>query len=237
MIRLDKALSSMGIGSRNDVKKMLRDNRVKVNGEMIRSGAVKIAEDADITIDGMPFVYQKFTYLMMNKPKGVISATEGYEPTVIDLVEMPVKGLFPCGRLDKDTTGLLLLTNDGQLAHRLLSPKHHVEKEYEVTLAKAVSEADIEKIAQGIQDGEDVFMPAVYQKLTETSGRIILHEGKFHEIKRIFLALGNEVVSLKRIRMKNLILDETLAEGMYRNLTEEEITELQDLPSDWQTHR
>lgn len=229
MIRLDKALSSMGIGSRNDVKNMLRDNRVKVNGEIIRNPATKIAEDADITIDDMPFVYEKFTYLMMNKPKGVISATEGYEPTVIDLVDMPVKGLFPCGRLDKDTTGLLLLTNDGQLAHRLLSPKHHVDKEYEVVVAKAVTEEDIAKIKAGIHDGEDQFMPAEYKKLTETSGRIILHEGKFHEIKRIFLALGNEVVSLKRIRMKNLVLDKSLAEGMYRSLTEEEIKELQDL--------
>ena len=235
MIRLDKALSSMGIGSRNDVKKMLRDNRVKINGEIVRSGAVKIAEDADITIDDMPFVYEKFTYIMMNKPQGVISATEGYEPTVIDLLEMPVKGLFPCGRLDKDTTGLLLLTNDGQLAHRLLSPKHHVEKEYEVVLAKPVSDEDIAKIASGIQDGEDQFMPAENKKLTETSGMIILHEGKFHEIKRIFLSLGNEVVSLKRIRMKNLVLDESLAEGMYRPLTEEEIKGLQDPPADVQT--
>lgn len=237
MIRIDKALASMGVGSRNDVKKMLRDNRVKVNGEIIRNSATKIDENADITIDDLPFVYQEFTYLMMNKPQGVISATEGYEPTVIDLVDMPVKGLFPCGRLDKDTTGLLLLTNDGQLAHRLLSPKHHVEKEYEVVLAKSVSDEDIAKIAQGIRSGEDVFMPATYKKLTETSGRIILHEGKFHEIKRIFLALDNEVVSLKRIRMKNLILDENLAEGMYRSLTEEEIKGLQDPPSAVQTHQ
>ena len=224
MIRLDKALSSMGIGSRNDVKNMLRDNRVKVNGEIIRNPATKIAEDADITIDDMPFVYEKFTYLMMNKPKGPVRLARNE-----DGQSLTVQGLFPCGRLDKDTTGLLLLTNDGQLAHRLLSPKHHVDKEYEVVVAKAVTEEDIAKIKAGIHDGEDQFMPAEYKKLTETSGRIILHEGKFHEIKRIFLALGNEVVSLKRIRMKNLVLDKSLAEGMYRSLTEEEIKELQDL--------
>lgn len=229
MIRVDKALASMGIGSRSDVKKMLKDRRVTINGEIVRDGSLKMDEDAEILIDGMLFRYQKFTYLMMNKPAGVISATEGLDPTVIDLIEMPVKGLFPCGRLDKDTTGFLLITNDGQLAHQLLSPKHHVEKEYEVTLRDAVSEEDIAKIAAGVEEGGDLFMPAVYKKLTDTSGRIILHEGKFHEIKRIFSALGNEVTSLKRVRMKDLVLDDDLAPGEYRELCEEELKGLQGL--------
>ena len=228
MIRVDKALASMGIGSRNDVKKMLKDKRVTINGVIVRDGSLKIAEDAKICIDGMLFSYQEYTYLMMNKPAGVISATEGMDPTVIDLIAMPVKGLFPCGRLDKDTTGLLLITNDGQLAHKLLSPRHHVDKEYEVVVRDPVSEEDIRKIAAGISEGGDVFMPAEYKKLTETSGRIILHEGKFHEIKRIFTALGNEVTSLKRIRMKDLVLDEDLAPGEYRELTDEELKGLQD---------
>ncbi len=227
MIRLDKALSSMGIGSRNDIKKMVKAKRVAIDGEVVKKADMKIDEDAEIRIDGEVFYYQEFVYLMMNKPQGVISATEGLDPTVIDLIEMPPKGLFPCGRLDKDTTGLLLITNDGALAHRLLSPRHHVDKEYEVTLALPVSEEDIEKIAQGIRDKEDQFMPATYKKITEKSGRIILHEGKFHEIKRIFAALGNEVVGLKRVRMHNLVLDESLAEGEYRPLTEEELTALQ----------
>lgn len=228
MIRLDKALSSMGIGSRNDIKKMAKEKRITVNGETVRDASRRIEEDAEIRIDGELFAYQKFTYLMMNKPEGVISATEGSEPTVIDLIRMPAKGLFPCGRLDRDTTGLLLITNDGQLAHRLLSPRHHVEKEYEVTLLHPVSDEDIAAIAQGIREGEDLFLPAVYKKLTENSGRIILQEGKFHEIKRIFLALGNEVTSLRRIRMKDLVLDESLAPGMYRPLSEDEIRGLQD---------
>lgn len=232
MIRLDKALSSMGIGSRNDVKKMVRDRRVTVDGTVVRDSALRIDENAEIRIDGELFAYREFTYLMMNKPAGVISATEGLDPTVIDLIRMPVRGLFPCGRLDKDTTGLLLITNDGQLAHRLLSPRHHVEKEYEVTLRNPVSDADIDAIAEGITEGGDTFLPAIYKKLTDTSGRIILQEGKFHEIKRMFLARGNEVISLKRIRMKDLVLDESLVPGDYRELTEEELRALQDLPSE-----
>lgn len=232
MIRLDKALSSMGIGSRNDVRKMVRDRRVTVDGTLVRDSSMKISESAEIMIDGEIFTYRKFTYLMMNKPAGVISATEGSDPTVIDLIRMPAKGLFPCGRLDKDTTGLLLITNDGQLAHRLLSPRHHVEKEYEVALRQPVSDEDIDAIAGGIAEGGDTFLPAVYKKLTETTGRIILQEGKFHEIKRMFLARGNEVVSLKRIRMKDLVLDDSLVPGDYRELTEEEVRGLQDLPSE-----
>ncbi len=226
MIRLDKALVAIGIGSRNDIKKMVKARRIEVNGELATKSDLKIEEDSEILIDGEPFYYEKYVYLMMNKPKGVISATEGLDPTVIDLIDMPAKGLFPCGRLDKDTTGLLLITNDGPLAHQLLSPKHHVEKEYEVTLLNPVSEQDILRISKGIQDGEDTFMPATYIPLGEKKGRIILHEGKFHEIKRIFSVLDNEVTDLKRVRMKNLVLDESLEPGEYRILTDEELTEL-----------
>lgn len=229
MLRLDRALANMGLGTRKEIKELIKDKRVFVNGELVKKSDLKICEEDEIMIDDEIFYYQEFVYIMLNKPAGVISATEGNEMTVIDLIPNAPKGLFPCGRLDKDTTGLLLLTNDGQLAHKLLAPKSHVEKEYEVVLARPVSAADIAHIAQGISDGEDHFMPAKYTPTSDTSGNIILYEGKFHEIKRIFASLGNEVIGLKRIRMKDLILDVTLNEGEYRPLSEEELKALESL--------
>lgn len=225
-IRLDKALVHMGICTRSETKKLIRQKKIRVNGETALKAEQKIEEGSVIDVDGFACVYQDLVYLMLNKPDGVISATEGNEETVIDLIDMPVRGLFPVGRLDMDTTGLLLLSNDGPLAHMLLSPAHHVEKEYEVTLKKPVTEKDIERIASGIRDGEDTFLPAKYIPSDETHGNIILSEGKYHEIKRMFEQCHNEVIGLKRIRMKNLVLDESLAPGEYRPLTEEEITEL-----------
>ena len=229
MIRIDKAISSMGLGSRKDIKKVLKEKRVTVNGVICTRPETKIEETDTICIDGQPILYEKYTYLMMNKPSGVVSSTESNDVNVIDLLEQRVQGLFPCGRLDKDTTGLLLITNDGDLAHKLLAPKHHVEKEYLVELKKEVTQEDIEQIKQGVKDAEDQFLPATYTPITSTQGTIILHEGKFHEIKRIFLALDNEVINLKRIRMKNLVLDESLEPGEYRPLTTEELKELKDL--------
>lgn len=229
MIRIDKAISSMGYGSRKDIKTVLKDKRVRVNGEFVTRPETKINETDNITIDDMEISYSRYTYLMMNKPEGVVSSTESNDVNVIDLIDQKVQGLFPCGRLDKDTTGLLLITNDGPLAHQLLSPKHHVEKEYALTLKHAVTQQDIAQIAKGVTEGEDTFLPAVYTPIGETTGTIILHEGKFHEIKRIFSALDNEVVQLKRIRMKNLVLDESLKPGEYRPLTEEELTELKQM--------
>lgn len=229
MIRIDKAIASMGYGSRKDIKTLLKDKRVRVNGDFVTRPETKISEADKITIDDMEISYSRYTYLMMNKPEGVVSSTESNDVNVIDLIDQKVQGLFPCGRLDKDTTGLLLITNDGPLAHQLLSPKHHVEKEYVLTLKHAVTPQDIALIAKGVTEGEDTFLPAVYTPTGENTGTIILHEGKFHEIKRIFLALDNEVVQLKRIRMKNLVLDESLEPGEYRPLTEEELTELKQL--------
>lgn len=229
MIRIDKAIASMGYGSRKDIKTLLKDKRVRVNGDFVTRPETKISEADKITIDDMEISYSRYTYLMMNKPEGVVSSTESNDVNVIDLIDQKVQGLFPCGRLDKDTTGLLLITNDGPLAHQLLSPKHHVEKEYALTLKHAVTQQDIALIAKGVTEGEDTFLPAVYTPTGENTGTIILYEGKFHEIKRIFLALDNEVVQLKRIRMKNLVLDESLEPGEYRPLTEEELTELKQL--------
>lgn len=228
MIRLDKALTHMGLATRSEVKKLVRKGHIEINGMPAESADMKISEDDEIRIDGVPYFYREHVYLMLNKPEGVISATEGAETTVIDLIDTPVRGLFPVGRLDKDTTGLLLLTDDGDLAHRLLSPKHHVDKEYEVELKLPVSEEDIALIGKGIKDSEDQFLPAEYHPITETKGRIILQEGRYHEVKRIFAALGNEVMSLKRIRMKNLVLDESLAPGEYRELSADELRGLQE---------
>lgn len=226
MIRLDKALVHMGVCTRSETKKLIRAGKISVNGETARKADMKIAEGSQIDVDGFSVIYQDMVYLMLNKPAGVISATQGSQETVLDLIDLPVKDLFPIGRLDKDTTGLLVLSNDGPLAHQLLSPAHHVEKEYEVVLKKPVREEDIQRIAEGIQDGADTFLPARYMPSDETHGRIILQEGKYHEIKRMFARCENEVIGLKRIRMKNLVLDESLAPGEYRSLTEEEITEL-----------
>ncbi len=230
MIRLDKALADSGFGTRNDVKKLIRSGKVTVNGEVVKKADCKITGDEEIIADGIAVNYQEFTYLMLNKPKGVISATEGRDETVLDLIYEPVRGLFPCGRLDKDTEGLLIIMNDGPLAHELLSPKNRIEKEYHVVLRDPVSEKDIDKLAKGMVSGEDHFLPAYFTRTEENAGNIVITEGKYHEIKRMFLALGNEVTDLKRVRMKNLVLDPDLAPGDYRPLTEEELNGLKERP-------
>lgn len=228
-MRLDKALADMGVNTRTQLKKMIRDGHVSVDGAIVRDGAAHIdPEKVQIMIDDIPVIYQKYIYFMLNKPQGVISATEGSEGTVLDLIDSPVRGLFPIGRLDKDTEGLLVISNDGVLCHALLSPRRHVEKEYEVTLRDPFSDEDIQAIESGITEGEDTFLPAVCIRTGENSCRLILKEGKYHEIKRMFLARKNEVVFLKRIRMKNLVLDESLAPGEYRELSEAELEDLKE---------
>lgn len=230
MMRLDRILANARVGTRSQVKKIVKEGRVTVNGETAPSSDIRVDENtARITVDGIPVSYEQYVYYMLNKPAGYITATEGSVPIVMDLIEEDYKGMFPCGRLDKDTTGLLLIMNDGPLAHELLSPKKHVDKEYLVTLEKPVSDEDIQKIADGVSyDGED-YKPAEFKKTSDTAGSIILKEGKYHEIKLIFKALNNKVVTLKRIRMKNLILDENLKEGEYRPLTAEELADLKAL--------
>jgi len=230
MLRLDRILGNARVGTRSQVKKIVKEGRVTVNGEVAPSSDIRIDETtAKIEVDGVPVYYEQYVYYMLNKPAGYITATEGNVPIVMDLIAEDYKGMFPCGRLDKDTTGLLLIMNDGPLAHELLSPKKHVEKEYLVGLQYPVTDEDIARIAEGISyDGED-YKPAIYKKISDTTGTIILKEGKYHEIKLIFKALANEVISLKRIRMKNLILDDSLKEGEYRCLTSEELADLKDL--------
>lgn len=228
MMRLDKYLCASGVGTRNEVKKFIRQKRVMINDGLASDASIKVDEENDIVkFDNEPVSFQKNVYYMLNKPAGYISSTVSSVPNVIDLIHENYKGLFPCGRLDKDTEGLLLITNDGPLAHELLSPKKHIEKEYYVVCDLPITDEMISNIAKGITlvDGTK-FKPAQCTKIDDYSCMIILHEGKYHEIKRIFKSEGNYVVYLKRVRMKNLVLDETLQKGEYRPLTEEELNDL-----------
>lgn len=233
MIRLDKYLADMSIGTRQEVKKYIRQGRVKINEDIIKKPEYKIREDEDkVTFDGAPVAYETFEYYMLNKPAGVISATEDKrDKTVLDLIkEKKRKDLFPVGRLDKDTEGLLLITNDGALAHRLLSPKKHVDKCYYAKISGGVTEEDVrvfkERINIGTQEEPEWTMPAelkILEKGTVSRIRLTIREGKFHQVKRMFLAVGKEVVYLKRERMGALVLDEELAPGEYRKLTDSEL--------------
>ena len=230
-MRLDRFLAECGLGTRTEVKKMIRSGAVTVNGKPVTKGDVHITPQSDtVTAFGQEAVYRKFIYLMLNKPQGYISATrDGRTPTVMDLV--PEEYLhfepFPVGRLDIDTEGLLLLTNDGDLAHRLLSPKKHIPKTYVAQLEKPISNQDIEEFKKGItlDDGYKT-LPAELEMLSENNGywaEVIIHEGKFHQVKRMFKAVENQVLYLKRTKMNRLSLDSNLPLGAVRELTEAEL--------------
>ena len=232
MMRLDKYLAEMGVGTRQEVKKQIRQGKVTVNGAVIKAPETKINENGDeVMVGGRMISYVSYEYYMLNKPAGVISATEDRkDTTVIDLIkDKKRKDLFPVGRLDKDTEGLLLITNDGDLAHRLLAPKKHVDKVYYAKIDGVVTEEDVKKFAEGIDIGteeEEMTRPAkldILKSGEESEIRLTIHEGKFHQVKRMFLAVGKEVTYLKRERMGTLCLDENLKPGEYRLLTEEEI--------------
>ncbi len=227
--RLDKLIASLGAYSRREVKALVKEGRVLVDGRPARSADEK-ADPAAVTLDGEPLGYTKYTYVMLHKPAGVLSATEdSRQQTVLDLLEPPLRrrNLFPVGRLDRDTEGLLLLTNDGPLAHRLLSPKRHVDKEYLARLDGPVGEEDRRAFAEGVRLGELTCLPAGLSWGEDpTEVLVTLHEGKFHQIKRMFQSRGRTVLYLKRLRMGPLLLDPDLAPGEYRYLTEEEIKNL-----------
>lgn len=232
MMRLDKYLAEMGVGTRQEVKKQIRQGKAAVNGTVVKAADTKIDETSDeVTICGRNISYVSYEYYMLNKPAGVVSATEDRrDTTVIDLIkEKKRKDLFPVGRLDKDTEGLLLITNDGDLAHRLLAPKKHVDKVYYAKIDGMVTEEDVKRFAEGIDIGaeeEEMTRPAkldIMKSAEESEIRLTIHEGKFHQVKRMFLAVGKEVTYLKRERMGALCLDENLKPGEYRLLTEEEI--------------
>ncbi len=229
-MRLDKYLADMGVGTRSEVKKLMKKGYVTVNDAVIKNGAFQVEPNVDMVIfNDIPVFYQEFVYYMMHKPENYVSSTRDDSLTVLDLMMEPYKGLFPCGRLDKDTTGLLLITNDGQLAHKLLSPNHHVEKEYLVHSDHPLTKEDMELFERGMTiDGNEEVKPAKIMETGDCEYHLIIKEGKYHQIKRMYQAVGNEVVKLKRLRMKNLVLDETLAPGEYRALSKEELDALKE---------
>jgi len=234
-LRIDKILSNTGVGSRKQIKTDARQGAIEVNGTIEKDSSRIIDTETDtVKYKGETINYTRFIYLMMNKPRGVVSATEdNYDKTVIDLLKDEEKFYkpFPVGRLDKDSEGLLIITNDGKLAHELLSPKKHVDKTYYVEAAEEVTEDDVKAFEKGVILKEDNYktLPAKLQIIESGYPSICLvtiREGKFHQVKRMFNALDNEVTYLKRISMGTLKLDESLKTGQYRHLTEEEIKEL-----------
>lgn len=233
MIRLDKYLADMGIGTRTEVKKFIRSGRIQVDGRIEKKPELKVdTATQQITFDNTLVVYQEYEYYMLNKPAGVVSATtDKKEKTVLDLLSVQKrKDLFPVGRLDKDTEGLLLITNDGALAHRLLAPGKHVDKVYFARIEGTVTEADVLAFSQGLDIGDpELTLPAKLEiQSSDTISEILLtiQEGRFHQVKRMFEAVGKKVIYLKRLSMGTLCLDEDLPKGAFRALTEQEIREL-----------
>ena len=233
MIRLDKYLADMGIGTRTEVKKFIRSGRIQVDGRIEKKPELKVdTATQQITFDNTLVVYQEYEYYMLNKPAGVVSATtDKKEKTVLDLLSVQKrKDLFPVGRLDKDTEGLLLITNDGALAHRLLAPGKHVDKVYFARIEGTVTEADVLAFSQGLDIGDpELTLPAKLEiQSSDTISEILLtiQEGRFHQVKRMFETVGKKVIYLKRLSMGTLCLDEDLPKGAFRALTEQEIREL-----------
>ena len=236
-MRLDKLLSNMGFGTRKEVKQLMKKGAVQVNAVAVKDAALHVDTVKDeVTVLGQKVVYKEFMYLMMNKPQGVLSATEDKrDQTVIDLLdeEYNIFEMFPVGRLDKDTEGFLLLTNDGKLAHNLLSPKKGVPKTYYAHIEGIVTEEDTKQFSEGVilDDGYET-KPGQLRILKSTDIseiELTITEGKYHQVKRMFEAVGKQVVYLKRLSMGPLSLDESLALGSYRELTEEELQQLMQI--------
>ncbi|MXQ73923.1 pseudouridine synthase [Clostridiaceae bacterium DONG20-135] len=232
-MRIEKYIANSGLFTRNEVKKMIRAKRIQVNGEIVLKAGLNIQEDRDeIRIDDEILQYDPQVYIMLNKPRDVISATQDtLHETVMDLIDdiLP-PDCFPIGRLDIDTEGLLLISNDGALAHRLLSPRHHVAKTYEVHVREELTEAAIKRIQAGILiDQGEQCLPAKIEQLKETVYLLTIEEGKYHQVKRMMQAVDNEVLYLKRLTMGSLTLDESLDAGAWRYLDEAELTALKQI--------
>ncbi len=227
MMRLDKFLVTMELGTRSEVKNIIKKGQITIDGIVCKNADYKFNEETSLVcFQGKALSYKAFQYYMLNKPQGVVSATEdNHDKTVLDLLrDVRKKDLFPVGRLDKDTEGLLLLTNDGALAHSLLSPKKHVDKTYLVGLRSPLSEADITQLETGVDIGEEkLTLPAKVKVLDPLQIELTIHEGKFHQVKRMLQAVSNEVIYLKRILFGSLSLDSSLDLGEYRELTDEEV--------------
>ena len=238
-MRLDKYLSLAGIASRTETSKAVRGGEVLVNGSPAKKADMQVDPDTvSVVFKGQPVIYREFTYILMHKPDGVVSATEdGRDKTVLDLLPEELKrirpALFPCGRLDKHTTGLMLLTNNGDLSHRLLSPSKHVDKTYAFAVKFPLSEEDVTALEAGVDIGGYVTAPCKVELDPQdpgergSTGRITLHEGKYHQIKLMMEARHNQITKLQRITFGPLTLDPALEAGEWRMLTEEEIAELE----------
>lgn len=236
VLRIDKMLANLGYGSRKEVKQLLKSGAVKIDDVIVKDAKQHVDTAKQIvTLNGEIIEYREFIYLMMNKPHGVLSATEdSVGETVIDLLELEdqVYEPFPVGRLDKDTEGLLLITNDGQLAHRLLSPKKHVPKTYFAVIDQEVTDEDVKAFAEGVTLDDGYEAKPGELKILKSGIRsdieLTITEGKFHQVKRMFEAVGKKVIYLKRISMGPLPLDESLELGEYRELTDEEVELLKE---------
>lgn len=234
MERLDKILASQGTLSRKEVKEMIRKGRIALNGTVVKDSSVKIDENNDkVSVDGAQLVLKKHIYIMLNKPQGVVSASESNtDETVVDLVpdELFRKGLFPAGRLDKDTTGFVLITDDGDFAHKILSPKNHIFKTYIAELEHRLSQSDIKNLENGITLGDGTELKESKVEVVEDTDkplvRIMICEGKYHQVKRMFAATGNKVLWLHREKMGDLYLDENLKPGECREITPEELIKI-----------
>ena len=233
-MRLDKYLADMGLGTRSEIKKAVRSGRVTVDGRTVTDPGTKVGPEDAVLFDGTAVTYEPYVYYMLHKPAGVISASEDRrERTCVDLIdETRRRDLFPVGRLDRDTEGLLLITNDGDLCHRLLTPSRHVDKVYFARVSGRVTGEDVRGFADGLQvDADFRAMPAQLRILRSDSVsevEIVIREGKFHQIKRMFRAVGKEVLYLKRLSMGSLTLDPALQPGTWRRLTAEELAELRN---------
>lgn len=232
-MRLDKYLSDMGVATRSELKKIIKKGRVRVNDITITDPSFFVDASSAVSLDGEPIEYAEYEYYILNKPAGVLSASEDKKAaTVLDLFpDRKRKDLFPVGRLDRDTVGLLLITNDGALSHRLLSPKSHVDKTYFAKINGIVTDDDVASFSKGLYvDSELTALPADLEILNVSGDKseikITIREGKYHQIKRMFAAIGCEVTYLKRLSMGGLSLDEELKEGEYRKLTASEISSL-----------
>lgn len=233
MERTDKLLSSQGNISRSEVKELIRKGKVSANGRTVKKPEEKYDSDTtEFIVDGKKLEFKKYVYIMMNKPKGVLSASRDRNAkTVIDLLpsEMKRKNLFPAGRLDKDTEGFMLITDDGELAHKMLSPKSHVYKLYEAECDRDLDEEDVRAFEKGIVCGDIVFLPAQMKLLGGNRALVEICEGKFHQIKKMFKSVNAEVTALKRLRIGEVFLDPALAPAESRYLNEKEINDILSL--------
>ncbi|MGZ9486620.1 pseudouridine synthase [Staphylococcus epidermidis] len=221
-MRLDKFLANMGVGTRSEVKQLLKKGSVKVNQNIVKLPKLHVNPNSDeIMVNDEVVSYIDKVYIMLNKPKGYISATEDeLHPTIIDLIpEYAHLNIFPVGRLDKDTEGLLLVTNDGQFNHEVMNPNKHVSKTYEVYSKHPITQFDIDKFKSGIELSDGKLKPAILKKVDDYVSHVTIYEGKYHQVKRMFHSIENEVLELKRIKIAQLELDHNLDLGSYRLLT------------------